>query len=265
MVELLIIDNNSTDATQDVIQQYVNQNIIVRTVIEHRLGLSAARNRAMSESQYNILLFTDDDVLVPDDWIEGISSMYEDPDVHMVQGRIHLHQDVLKPWMEDIHLQFLAVFDYLNTDWLTGANMSMRRTSVLEIGGFDESFGAGSELGFGDDTIVGIRMANRFGKIPIYKGRPVIHRPETNRLTRNAFFSRIDKQVDVELAIRAERGIGLPRQALRPVWINQLLFLMKVVRERISHPSSPATEVEICARRSVALSLAVKRARSAEV
>jgi hypothetical protein len=93
----------------------------------------------------------------------------------------------------------------------------------------------------------------------------VIHCPNTSRLSRKALLDRIDKQVDVELAIRAESGIGLPRQALRPVWINQLLFLVKVLRERISHPTSPATEAEICARRSVALSLAIKRAQSAKV
>jgi glycosyltransferase involved in cell wall biosynthesis len=251
----LIIDNDSSDATQAVIGQYVNHSLPVRTVIEQRLGLSAARNRAISESQCDILIFTDDDVIVPRDWIEGIASMYQDPAVHAVQGRIHLHDDV-------IHLQFLAVFDCPNADSLTGANMSMRRSSILALGGFDETYGPGTERAFGDDTIIGFRMANKHGEIPIYKGNPVIHHPETSRLTRSALFGRIDKQVDVELAIRREQGLGYPRQALRPVWINQLLFWAKVIRERIVHPASPATEAEICARRSVALSLAVQRERN---
>lgn len=260
-VELLIIDNDSSDATQAVIGQYVNHSLPVRTVIEQRLGLSAARNRAISESQCGILIFTDDDVIVPRDWIEGIASMYQDPAVHAVQGLIHLHDDVRKPWMETIHLQFLAVFDYSNADSLTGANMSMRRSSILALGGFDESYGPGTDRAFGDDTVIGFRMARKYGEIPIYKGNPVIHHPETSRLTRSALFGRIDKQVDVELAIRREQGLVYPRQAFRPVWINQLLFWAKVIRERIVHPASPATEAEICARRSVALSLAVQRER----
>lgn len=261
-VELIVVDNDSSDATKNVVARFANASLPVRYVVEKRLGLSAARNCAVALSSYDVLMFTDDDVLVPEDWIEGVSSMFEDPDVHAVQGRIHLHHALRQPWMEDMHLQFLAVFDYPNSEALTGANMSVRRNSVLEIGGFDETYGPGTERAFGDDTIVGIRMTNKYGDIPIYKGNPVIHHPETNRLTRAALLSRIDKQVDVELAIRNESGIGLPRQAFRPVWVNQFLFWAKVIRERLVHPSSPATQAEICARRSVALSLAVQRSRT---
>lgn len=264
-VELIIIDNDSDDSTKDVVAKFKNTAFPMRYIVEKRLGLSAARNCAVAASTSDVLMFTDDDVIVPSDWIEGVSSMFDDLSVHAVQGRIHLHDDVRKPWMEDMHLQFLAVFDYPNANSLTGANMSVRRSSLIAIGGFDESYGPGTDRAFGDDTVIGFRMAKEYGGIAIYKGAPVIHCPNTSRLSRKALLDRIDKQVDVELAIRAERGIGLPRQALRPVWINQLLFLVKVLRERISHPSSPATEAEICARRSVALSLAVQRARSVKV
>lgn len=264
-VELIVVDNDSSDSTKDVVAKFKNTAFPIRYIVEKRLGLSAARNCAVAASTSDLLMYTDDDVIVPSDWIEGISSMFEDLAVHAVQGRIHLHDDLKKPWMEDMHLQFLAVFDYPNADRLTGANMSVRRSSILEIGCFDETYGPGTERAFGDDTIVGIRMINKYGNIPIYSGNPVIHSPNTSRLSRKALLERIDQQVDVELAIRAERGIGLPRQALRPVWINQLLFLMKVVLERTFHPNSPATEAEICARRSVALSLAVQCARSVTV
>ena len=264
-VELIIIDNDSDDSTKDVVEKFQNTAFPMRYIVEKRLGLSAARNCAVATSNSDVLMFTEDDVIVPSDWIEGVSSMFDDLSVHAVQGRIHLHDDVRKPWMEDMHLQFLAVFDYPNANSLTGANMSVRRSSLMAIGGFDEAYGPGTERAFGDDTVIGFRMAKEYGEIAIYKGAPVIHCPNTSRLSRKALLDRIDKQVDVELAIRAERGIGLPRQALRPVWINQLLFLVKVLRERISHPSSPATEAEICARRSVALSLAIKRAQSAKV
>lgn len=257
-VELIIIDNDSDDSTKDVVESFKNTPFPIKYIVEPRLGLSAARNCALTASENDVLMFTDDDVIVPSDWIEGVSSMFDDDLIHAVQGRIHLHDDVRKAWMEDMHLQFLAVFDYSNAPTLVGANMSVRRSSIMAIGGFDEAFGPGTERGFGDDTVIGFRMAKKYGEIAIYTGNPVIHRPNTNRLSRKALLDRIDKQVDVELAIRAERGIGLPRQALRPVWVNQLLFAVKVLRDRLMHPSSPATEAEICARRSVALSRAIR-------
>lgn len=259
IVELIIVDNGSSDKTSELIHSFTESPISIRYLYESVPGKCRALNRAISVSTSDVLLFTDDDVIVPSDWIIGMSCMFKEPSVHAVQGRIHLHNEIKRPWMEDMHLQFLAVFDYPNADSLTGANMALRRSSILEIGGFDESFGPGTDRGFGDDTVVGIRMTKRFGPIPIYKGAPVIHCPLSNRLTRRAMFNRIDRQVDVELAIRKEQGIGIPRQAFRPVWLNQLLFWAKVCRERMLHPGSPATEAEICARRSVALSLAIQQ------
>src|SRR5512143_830758 len=66
--ELLVINNNSTDATESVIARF-EARLPIRGVFETQPGLSNARNRAVREAGGEYVLFTDDDVLVDPDWL----------------------------------------------------------------------------------------------------------------------------------------------------------------------------------------------------
>ena len=67
--EVLVIDNNSTDDTQQVIRKF-DEVLPIRSVMEAVPGQCNARNRALVESDSELILWTDDDVLVAPDWIE---------------------------------------------------------------------------------------------------------------------------------------------------------------------------------------------------
>ncbi len=68
--ELVVIDNNSTDHTQEVTRQFAER-LPIRTVLEPRAGVSNARNAAVREARGEFLLWTDDDVLVDADWMRA--------------------------------------------------------------------------------------------------------------------------------------------------------------------------------------------------
>ena len=59
--ELLIVNNNSTDATSAMVASF-SRRLPIRERFEPRPGLSHARNRALTESQGDYILWTDDDV-----------------------------------------------------------------------------------------------------------------------------------------------------------------------------------------------------------
>ena len=253
-VEVLVIDNGSTDGTQELLAGYTQTAFPLRALIEPEKGQSRARNMAMRESRCEVLLFTDDDVLVPEDWIEGMTAPFADSRVHAVQGRILLHPDLRQDWMEDLHRQFMAEFDATETETLVGANFAVRLDSLKALGGFEIEFGPGTAVGFGDDSWTGLQFSKHYGKIHVYRGEPVIHCPEMKRLTRQLLFHRMIQQTDLEVEMirRLERPI--PPPALRPVWVNRILMAAKVVKNRLLYPKSPATEDEICAVRSIRLS-----------
>jgi glycosyltransferase involved in cell wall biosynthesis len=66
--ELLVVDNGSTDGTHDTVRAF-DARLPVRMVREVRPGLSHARNRAIAEARGSWIVWTDDDVLVLDDWL----------------------------------------------------------------------------------------------------------------------------------------------------------------------------------------------------
>src|SRR6266511_6080727 len=77
-IEILIIDNNSTDGTRAVAEGFARRSPgRFRYVREERQGLSHARNRAVAEARHDIVAFLDDDVEVDADWLCNLASAYE--------------------------------------------------------------------------------------------------------------------------------------------------------------------------------------------
>lgn len=60
--ELLIVDNNSSDGSAKISYEYLSKaQLDFRVVIENQQGLSFAKWRGIRESQYDLILFCDDD------------------------------------------------------------------------------------------------------------------------------------------------------------------------------------------------------------
>ncbi len=66
--ELLVVNNRSTDDTDEVLKKYESA-LPLRRLFEPQQGLSHARNCAIAAAQGELLLWTDDDVLVDADWL----------------------------------------------------------------------------------------------------------------------------------------------------------------------------------------------------
>ena len=77
---LLIIDNNSTDNTQEIIESFKDKFADIRIVVENNQGLSHARNRALKECQTEWIAFLDDDAKAHPDWVETILQTIEKGD-----------------------------------------------------------------------------------------------------------------------------------------------------------------------------------------
>lgn len=139
--ELLVVDNNSTDETPAVIERYANR-LPIRRLVETELGLSNARNRALSEAAGELVLWTDDDVLVDDAWLTAYWSAAERwPNAGYFGG-------VIDPWYEQeppewyrAHESFLASViaethdlgrverPLVGSESPWGANMAFRRNA----------------------------------------------------------------------------------------------------------------------------------------
>jgi glycosyltransferase involved in cell wall biosynthesis len=91
--ELLVVNNNSTDATDEVLASFDGR-LPLRTVFEAEAGLSHARNRVVREAAGDYILWTDDDVLVDEEWLAAYCEAFRLwPEAAVFGGNI-------EPWFE---------------------------------------------------------------------------------------------------------------------------------------------------------------------
>ncbi|MGQ0704059.1 MAG: glycosyltransferase family 2 protein [Gemmatimonadales bacterium] len=76
--ELVVVNNNCTDATDDVIASFASPpRLPVCRAFEPNPGLSHARNRAAEEAKGEYILWTDDDVLAEPGWLAESCRAFE--------------------------------------------------------------------------------------------------------------------------------------------------------------------------------------------
>ena len=169
-LELIVVDNNpDSGLTAPVVADFPT----VRLVRETRGGLSYARNAGIRASHGEIILTTDDDVVVPPDWVERIVKPFARADVMAVTGNVLPREletaaqqafesygglgrgyepfEVDRAWFESWRRQGAPTWDLGAT-----ANAAFRASIFAdpEIGLMDEALGAGTPTGCSEDTYV---------------------------------------------------------------------------------------------------------------
>jgi glycosyltransferase involved in cell wall biosynthesis len=86
--ELIIVNNNSTDYTDGIIEQYRHR-LPLRREFEPRPGQSNARNRAINVAKGEYIIWTDDDVIIDAGWLTAYVEAFRAwPDGAAYGGRI---------------------------------------------------------------------------------------------------------------------------------------------------------------------------------
>ena len=156
-LEVVVVDNNSSDGTAKVIQD-ASRSLPIRTHKELTPGISAARNAAVRTATGELLLWIDDDVLVEEDWIHRyITTAHANPDVSLFGGPVRPHfEGTPPPWLLGLLpeiSQAYALRDFpsgrtvIDRDYLPyGANFGTRRAIHDQLG-FDTALGRIGESG----------------------------------------------------------------------------------------------------------------------
>jgi glycosyltransferase involved in cell wall biosynthesis len=169
--EVVVVDNAPTsDALRPVVEGQSGEDAEFRYCVEHRPGLSWARNTGIAEAKSDIIAFLDDD---------------DEPDVHwlatLAEGfarseRMGCVGGIVLPARLDTAVE--ALFEEVGghskgrgftretfsrsgpqsplfplPPFGVGANMAFRRAALDSIGGFDTALGAGTPTSAGEDTL----------------------------------------------------------------------------------------------------------------
>ncbi len=160
-IELLLIDNNSTDNTKEVFDVYSKRIPNFRYFFEIKQGLSHARNRAISECDSNYLGYLDDDAEAPKHWINHALRIIKDIGPDAFGGPfIPLHLETPPKWFKDSYESSWSTDDagYIHENYLNGGNMFFRRQLLVDLNGFSSRYGmAGNSIAYAEE----IELQNR--------------------------------------------------------------------------------------------------------
>lgn len=174
-VELLVVDNGSTDGTADWLRGWRGA-IPLRIVTEVSPGQTRARNAGLAHARGRVLAWTDDDVEVGPDWLPRLARPILDGACDAVAGRVVIPdrlRDLAAGTPLERRLGALAATDW--SDWnapprMVGANMAFGRRVLADVPAFDECLGPGPRsLGFHDETLFAWRLLDagfRIGGAP---------------------------------------------------------------------------------------------------
>lgn len=196
--ELVVVDNNSTDATRAVVAEFsALSTVAIRYVFETRQGLSHARNRGIRESRGELLLFTDDDVRPAPDWLQTLSQSMLDHGCDGAGGWIGPLWEVPPPaWLTERFYGFLAIRTdegdarrvQTSDDPPFGANMGFRRAVFDRIGDFDVELGRhGTATVGGEEWDLFQRLLAVGGKVMYFPAARVHHEIPRERIRKSYF------------------------------------------------------------------------------
>jgi glycosyltransferase involved in cell wall biosynthesis len=176
-IELIVVDNNSNDGTIELINNYnYGENIEYKFLHETRKGLSYARNNGLHAAKGDIIIFTDDDIIVDKDWIAEIQKeMQQNPDIKMLGGRTLMFNNEILPLATRIRTD-RTMYQYPANPWHigNGNNMAVKREIIGSIGDFDVHLGAGSKIGSAEDTDFVYRVLKKRYKA-LYSPNPLVY------------------------------------------------------------------------------------------
>ena len=152
-IEIIVVDNNSTDNTKQVVSRYPG----VTYVFEPRKGITRARQCGFLKASGDILAYVDADTRPPPGWIEQIWEQYgARDDLACLSGPYSFYdlsgiRNAISVGWFIAARPFYAIIGYI----IVGGNFAIRRDVLEKMGGFDSSI----EF-YGED----VDIAKRSGK-----------------------------------------------------------------------------------------------------
>ncbi len=236
--ELMVVNNNCSDDTDDVIAKHAAA-LPMRRAFEPQAGIAHARNRALVEASGELILWTDDDMAVPPDWMKQYLAAAECfPDASLFGGPIRgwFAEDVTEK-QKQFTLKNIAhlspmfglidfgpeVRELRPGEFFFSGNMALR-TAAARKHRFDGRFGRVGRAGLlgGEETLFLQQMRER-GERGVWVGNAhAEHYIPAERLTRDYawnYFKALGRtQARIDGIPACPTLFGKPRWALWKHW-----------------------------------------------
>jgi GT2 family glycosyltransferase len=210
--QLVLVDQTPEESTKRAIDETFPDEPRLLYVHSERIGIAAGRNIGLHHATGELILFTDDDVIVPEQWISALVQCHlrlrcEGITPGVVGGPSEGVWDSPKPawWPEEL-LYVLCEFGmepdrtaFVGGELPLGATYSCARDLLERIGGFDERLGhMANRLTFltvlGCDSEVALRLDRSGYPVHFCREAGVQHIMNSERLNLSHFAMRLFRE-----------------------------------------------------------------------
>lgn len=172
-VEVLVVDNGSTDATHNAVERLRENGFPfrLRYFFEPAQGVSHSRNRGIAASYGNYIVFMDDDQVIDPTYLDRVKPAFEKLPVACMGGAVVFNApadippslapmfETLRTYMSREQLTNLRTRLLAPDEYLGSGNMVVKRRDLCAVGCFDTSLGRrGNSLMGGEEDALQDRL-----------------------------------------------------------------------------------------------------------
>ena len=198
--ELIIVDNNSTDSSIDIIKSFKKINLII-LIQKSNLGFARACNLAVNKAKGEFIFITNQDVSFPEDFFTILLNLYmrikKDKEIiispaivfpgHYINyfgAKVHFLGFSYTPMMYQKITRVKQTFKTLKA---SGCSIFMKRSAFIEMRGFDSYF-----FMYHEDTDLSLR-AIRNGFLIYTTNETLLHHKKIHMTINNFSYYNIEK------------------------------------------------------------------------
>ncbi|WP_158825602.1 glycosyltransferase family 2 protein [Mucilaginibacter lacusdianchii] len=180
LLEVIIVDDHSTDSTADIIRSYASQGIKLLQMNETQ-KLNSYKKKAIAEaiklSTGDLIVATDADCHMGPRWLSTVVGFYETEHPVMISSPVtYFKEQSLFELLQTLEFSYLigigaSFIGNKRASTCNGANLAYRKDVFYEVGGFKGI----DDLASGDDELLLQKVAERYpGRIGFLKHRDAI-------------------------------------------------------------------------------------------
>lgn len=154
--EVIVVNNNSSDNTERIAQEFVQGHANFHLITERKQGLSHARNTGYAEAHGEYVAFIDDDARAPDNWLEIAAKIIAEHHPDIFGGPVNaLFEGQPPEWYRESYGRRgdMGETGFITEGFIVGTNIFFRKGLLEEYGGFDPELGMkGDSVGYHEET-----------------------------------------------------------------------------------------------------------------
>ncbi|HIW56576.1 MAG TPA: glycosyltransferase [Firmicutes bacterium] len=193
--EIVVVNNGKADPDfeEELLGAY--SGVDIRVIREPEIGLSRARNTGAENARGEYLLYIDDDAVCDFNCLAYMLEAFrKHPDAAIIGGVIELNSpeprpDIILKGRESVWSAYTVNYKKYRTvskqyEFPYGANFGVRRSALLELGGFDLSYGRrGGDYAGGEETALCFKAIGAGWRVGVEPNSVVIHNVSPDRYT----------------------------------------------------------------------------------